>query len=76
MQCGGLLKVVLGDLQVMLVGHLRAVSQPSGHNVSRESFAEFRLPAASQVMRDSWPRGQSGPFDDSGQTPSNRGVAA
>ena len=57
-------KVFVGQLQVVLSGHLGTVADPFANDVRRKRFFEFRLPARSQIVEDSRPWLQASPLDD------------
>ena len=55
------------DLQVMLLGDPFAVPEPGGDDVTREPFRQFRLAGTSQVVPQTGPGNQAGPFDNLGK---------
>ena len=64
---GGAGVVLVGDLQVVLCGHRRAVADPSAHHMRRVSIVELGFSGRPQVVPQLRPRKQAGAFDDPGE---------
>ncbi|MBQ18584.1 MAG: hypothetical protein CMJ65_15830 [Planctomycetaceae bacterium] len=60
-------EVVVGHLQVVLLGDCRAVADPGTHDVGRMLGFQFRLPTGPQVVEDPGPGFESRPLDDPAQ---------
>lgn len=65
--------MIVGHLQIMLIGDECAVADPFADNVQRKPHGEFGLPARPHVVEQSWPGLQSGPLDDPEQLRSQVG---
>ena len=60
-------EVVVGDLQVVLLGDCRTVADPGTHDMGWMFAFQFRLPTGPQVVEDPGPGFESRPLDDPAQ---------
>ena len=57
-------EVLVGHLEVMLSGNLRAVAKPRCYHVDGKLLGQFCFARASQVLKELWPGHQARPADD------------
>jgi hypothetical protein len=72
----GPLKMLVRDLQVVLLRDRLRVADPLADNMHRKALCQFCFPCAPQILKQFWPRIQSSPFDDPQQLGSQIRVCA